>query len=78
MERLSLSECSEYLNIRPIESIGPEGGTLKTKQEGVFLQIFNLISSMESYKNILICYPQSSDTGSSILEFDYFDIFKSI
>ena len=31
----------------------------KTKQGGVFLQIFNLISSMESYKKGLISYPQS-------------------
>ena len=34
-------------------------GIVKTKQGGVFLQISNLISSIKSYKKVLISYPQS-------------------
>ena len=33
----------------------------KTKEGGVFFQIFYLISSMEGYRQVLISYPQSSD-----------------
>ena len=52
---------------------------VKTKK-GVFLPIFNLISSMESYTNILISYPQSSDWKVAVtwdlIIFKSLNIFK--